>query len=179
MTPVNNRRWWASWATALALSTGGVAALTAGVADEVSPDALMHGDLDGRMFVGRFMPVDGSGGRPDTLSFGGGHFWSANCVPCGFTPAAYWVRKVGNTMHFRGEMISADSGKFDYAGIVDGNRLVASIAWRKDRWYWSMRRQFRFEGLLADAPVAASAAAMAQRARLASITPEPDAVCPL
>ncbi len=178
MTPVNKPRRRAACIAALALSTWAVAAPAANVADDVSPDALTHGDLDGMMFVGTFEPVDGSGGRQDTLSFGSGHFWSANCVPCGFTPAAYWVRKVGNMMHFRGEMVSADSGTFDYAGIVEGHRLVANIAWRKDRWYWSMRRQFRFEGRLADAPVAASAAAMAQRARKAGMTTEPDAVCP-
>jgi hypothetical protein len=178
MVPGNSRRW-VSTVAAWSLSIFAAATPIAGVADGGPQDALMLGDLDGRMFVGTFAPADGSSGRQDALSFRGGHFWSSVCVPCGFVPAAYWVRKVGDEIHFRGEMVSTKSGKFDYSGVVKGNRLVATVDWRKDRWYWSIQRQFRFEGELSEATVTSSVAAMVQRARKAAVTPEPDVVCPL
>lgn len=178
MVPGNGHRW-VSRTAALGLTLLAAATPIAGVADGAPHDALMRGDLDGKVFVGTFAPADGASGRQDALSFRGGHFWSGVCVPCGFVPAAYWVRKVGDEIHFRGEMVSTDSGTFDYAGVVNGNRLVATVDWRKDRWYWSVRRQFRFEGELSEATVTSSVTEMVQRARKAAVTPEPDVVCPL
>lgn len=138
-----------------------------------------RGDLDGMMFVGTIGPADGPRDRADTLSFGTGHFWSAICVPCGFLPSVYWVRRVGDEIHFRDEMGSGDRGRFHYIGVVRGKQLSATIHWRKERWYWSIDRGFRFEGQLAESAVTESLRAMTQRARLAAVQAEPNAVCPL
>lgn len=142
-------------------------------------DTDARADLDGMMFVGTIGPADGPRDRADTLSFGTGHFWSAICVPCGFLPSAYWVRRVGDAIHFRGEMGSIDRGKFEYTGVVRGKQLSATIHWRKERWYWSIARDFHFEGQLSDSAVTESLRAMMQRARLAAVQAEPNAVCPL
>lgn len=147
---------------------------------DVPDDAAAHGMLDGMRFVGHFGATGGPDDRPDALSFGEGHFWSSVCVPCGFLPASYWVRRVGDAIHFRGEMGSVDRGRFLYQGVIRGQRLSASVNWRKDRWYWSIDREFRFEGTLAETPApAVSLAAWVLRARRAAVAPEPDAVCPL
>jgi hypothetical protein len=172
----SNRRLWVARLAALCLTA---TMPIMGVANSGPEDAPMRGDLDGKMFVGTFAPADGASGRQDALSFRDGYFWSGVCVPCGFEPTIYWVRMVGDEIHFRGEMASAESGRFAYSGVVNGNRLVATVDWRKDRWYWSIRRQFRFEGDLSEAPITSSVAAMVERARKASVTPEPDVVCPL
>ena len=134
-------------------------------APETSPAS--HGRLDGMRFVGMFGPDGQPGDRKDTLYFGDGRFWSANCVPCGFVPAIYWIRLAGDETHFRGEMTSPERGKFTYTGIVRGKRVTAKINWRRERWYWSIDRDFRFEGVLSEEAMTESAARAKQRAESA------------
>jgi hypothetical protein len=143
------------------------------------PDRVSRGDLDGRVFVGSFGPADRPGDRADSLTFDDGHFWSANCVPCGFGPAPYWIRRVGDELHFRGEMDSVERGRFRYAGVIRDGRVSATIHWRKERWYWTIDREFRFEGRRADTVHSDPLAAVVRRARAAAAAPEPSAVCPL
>ena len=151
------------------------AVLVAGLALAFAPARLAvsdersaaHGPLDGTHFVGVFGPADRPGDREDTLYFSDGQFWSANCVPCGFKPGMYWVRHAGGAIHFRGEMESPERGKFYYTGIVRGKHLSAKIKWRKDRWYWSINRDFKFEGTLSEGAATASAASAARRAQSA------------
>ncbi len=146
--------------------------------DAAQPVA-MNGPLDGMRFVGNFGPADGALDRKDELTFGDGQFWSAICVPCGFLPTTYWIRHVGDAVHFRGEMGSVDRGSFHYEGVIRGEQLSATVQWRKERWYWSIDRAFRFEGRMSEAASAESAAAVTQRARRAAVEPEQGAVCPL
>ncbi len=152
--------------------------------DAVTPSAPVtppasHGRLDGMRFVGMFGPDGQPGGKQDVLYFGDGQFWSAICVPCGFAPANYWVRSVGDAIHFRGEMGSPERGMFRYTGVVRGKHLTAKINWRRDRWYWTVDRDFKFEGTLSDIPVRESAAIVARRAQSAGPEPNLPAICPL
>lgn len=145
-------------------------AVLVGFALVLAPTGLaaeLHGRLDGMRFVGMFGPDGQPGDRKDTLYFGDGQFWSANCVPCGFSPAIYWVRQAGDEIHFRGEMASPERGKFTYTGIIRGKRLTAKIHWRQERWYWSIDRDFRFEGTLSDGAVTESASRAKVRAESA------------
>jgi hypothetical protein len=166
------------WTTVLGLAFALVSATHA--VQPMAPDDAAHGMLDGMRFVGHFGPTGGPDDRADALSFVDGHFWSSVCVPCGFLPASYWVRRVDDAIHFRGEMGSVERGRFHYHGVIRGQRLSASVNWRKERWYWSIDRDLRFEGTLAESPpAAASLADLVQRARRGAVAPEPDAVCPL
>lgn len=115
-----------------------------------------HGPLDGMAFVGRLGPAGEPGDREDTLYFRAGHFWSAICTPCGFMPAKYWVRRSAAGIHFRGRLTSPESGTFEYSGVLhDDGRITVDINWRKERWYWTIDRAFRFVGSLAEGdPVA-------------------------
>lgn len=114
-------------------------------------DAAARGPLDGMRFVGSFGPEGEPADREDTLYFANGRFWSKNCVPCGFSPGRYWVRYTEDGIHFKGELKSPESGRFFYAGVVQDERLTVTINWRKERWYWTIDRDFWFEGELAPA----------------------------
>lgn len=105
-----------------------------------------RGPLDGMNFVGTLGPEGKPGDREDIIHFADGQFWSENCVPCGFRPGPYWVRVEDDRIHFRGKLSSPESGEFSYTGVVQNNKLTVTMNWRKDRWYWSIDRNFWFEG---------------------------------
>lgn len=113
--------------------------------------AAAHGPLDGMRFVGTFGPQGEPADRNDTLYFADGQFWSKQCVPCGFAPGPYWVRHTEDGIRFKGELESPESGRFFYSGVVQDERLTVAINWRKERWYWTIDRDFWFEGELAPA----------------------------
>jgi len=135
-----------------------------------------RGALDGLSFVGTLRSADKTSGRDDVLYFGDGQFWSKNCVPCGFQPGAYYVRHVGGSIEFQGVLESQDRGRFHYTGIVRDGRIDVHINWRKNRWYWTINKDFRFEGDLAEG-IEVSSAERASRVALSS-DPEPED-CPL
>ena len=136
----------------------------------------LRGPLDGLSFVGVFGPESGSDDRDDVLYFDDGQFWSEKCVPCGFKPGPYWVRFDDGAVHFRGVLESDDRGRFTYVGVVRDEAISVKINWRHDRWYWTIDKDFRFEGKLTDmAP--AIAAAGATRIALAA-EPDPDRCTP-
>jgi len=159
---------------ALGLAAAAALVVTVGVLSDRSGPAgpppapvatAASGPLDGLAFVGTFGPAGEPADLTDTLYFGDGRFWSENCVPCGFTPGVYWVRYGENGTHFRGRLQSPQSGLFTYEGVVrDDGRIEVDINWRKDRWYWSIDRDFRFVGDLVEPETAALAAAPAARA---------------
>ncbi|MDZ7749908.1 MAG: hypothetical protein U5K43_14785 [Halofilum sp. (in: g-proteobacteria)] len=140
---------------AAALLPALVAAAVPGAGAQRLPDphrVTSQGPLDGLTFVGRFGPADGSDDRQDALHFRSGHFWSANCTPCGFRPSRYWVHRSTAGIHFRGRLRSAESGVFTFQGLVRDGRVEVSINWHKERWYWTIDRDFRFVGVLRDPP---------------------------
>lgn len=113
--------------------------------------AAAHGALDGMRFVGSFGPKGEPADSEDILYFADGKFWSKNCVPCGFAPSPYWVRHTEDGIRFKGELESPKSGRFIYSGVVRDERVKVAINWRKERWYWTIDRDFWFEGELAPA----------------------------
>lgn len=133
------------------------------------------GPLDGMVFAGKFGP-EGNPDLDDELRFQDGKFWSSICVKCGFLPGDYWVRTVGDSILFRGEL-AGERGTFTYAGrIVDGEIDVA-INWTNDRWYWSINRNLAFKGSLKETGIAISAQQAIQIA--AEATPELNPECRL
>lgn len=121
-------------------------------ASEVTPDASGlegSGPLDGLAFRGRLGPADAPPDDRvrDALYFRNGHFWSEQCTECGFEPGRYWVRYSSEGIHFRGRLQNDDGGVFHYRGLVrDDGDIEATIAWHKERWYWTINREFRFDG---------------------------------
>ena len=105
-----------------------------------------QGVLDGLSFEGMFGPAERSPDKADVLYFRDGLFWSKICVPCGFPPGPYRARRTDEGIQFEGVLESPDRGRFLYSGLVKDGRLVAQVNWRKERWYWTIDKDFRFEG---------------------------------
>jgi hypothetical protein len=105
--------------------------------------------LDGKAFVGTFGPRGGSARDEDTFVFENGTFTSTGCIEYGFSPRPYWVRESDGVVHFLAEMISEEHGVIVYTGSVRGDVLKATYTWTRDRWYWTVVREFWFEGTLA------------------------------
>jgi hypothetical protein len=110
--------------------------------------------LDGQRFIGEFVPSGQPSGRPDEFVFMDGNFHSRECLEWGFTPGPYWVRIEGGRVHFLARLTSEENGVMTYEGSVAGAEMDARIEWIRPRWYWTMRRDFRFQGeSIADAAV--------------------------
>ncbi len=123
-------------------------ALNSVAADRNDPTGVT-GVLDGRSFVGQLKSVDGSIALDDTLHFSEGHFWSSGCIKCSFGPGSYWTRRKGAAVEFQGVLESPERGRFTYHGSVVDGRLEAKIHWLRERWYWTVDRDYMFEGNVA------------------------------
>lgn len=139
-----------------------------GTAD--AQEALAQGPLDGMVFVGKIGPK-GAPDLDDELHFQDGKFWSVNCIECGFQPGAYWVRRVGDAVRFRGEL-TGERGTLAYAGEVVGDRIEVSINWTKSRWYWRIDRELEFSGTFKPSALAYSV----ERAITTATTAQPELV---
>lgn len=159
--------------TAFVLLTLVATALWPARSDESKPVSFESGSsgaLDGLIFEGMFGPADGSSDRADILYFSDGYFWSKNCVPCGFAPAPYKATRTDDGFRFEGVMTSPDRGRFTYSGIVKDGEIMAEINWLKERWYWTIDKDFRFKG----ASVESSASTSALRAMRVALSANPD-----
>lgn len=122
------------------------------VAATSSDDATgITGVLDGLIFAGQLKSVDGTNTLDDTLHFSEGHFWSSGCIKCSFMPGDYWTRRNGEAVEFHGVLESPERGRFTYRGTVVAGRLEAKIHWLRERWYWTVDRDYVFEGSVDDA----------------------------
>jgi hypothetical protein len=130
------------------------------------------GALDGLSFRGMFGPLDGSSDRADVLHFRDGHFWSKNCVPCGFSPGRYKSWPTDEGVRFEGILTSPDRGRFHYSGAVRDGRVFARLKWRKERWYWTIDKDFRFEGVRAERSASVSAKSTTLVALAADLEPD-------
>lgn len=117
---------------------------------EEAKQSALNGPLDGMAFSGKVGPAGFLSGD-DVLYFDKGQFWSNSCTRCGIAPGGYWVRNVDGGIEFRGEVKNPDRGQFFYLGTVRDGRDAVTIKWRKQRWYWSINRDFHFEGALVKA----------------------------
>ncbi len=99
--------------------------------------------LDGMSFVLRNEATN----NEDRVIFRGGKFLSEDCARYGFAESPYWVRTEGGRIHFLAEIESPTHGKMLWKGSVSGDSLEASYLWVKERWYWTIRREYRLRGV--------------------------------
>ncbi len=99
--------------------------------------------LDGMSFAARNEVTKSD----DRLMFRGGRFISEACIPFGFAESPYWVRTEGDKIHFLAEIESPTHGKMLWRGTVSGDNIDASYLWTKERWYWTIRREYRLRGV--------------------------------
>jgi hypothetical protein len=119
---------------------------TQSVASDPEENTRINGPLDGLVFVGKLQSVDGSISLDDTLHFNEGHFWSSGCTKCSFMPGAYWTRTNGTATEFRGVLESPERGRFTYKGSVQDGNIEVKIHWLRERWYWTVDRDYEFSG---------------------------------
>ena len=124
----------------------------AGAGAEDAP-RLGAGPLDGMIFVGEIGPAD-SPDFAEELHFNQGLMWSKMCMRCGFQPAPYWTRRVGDAIHVIGELTGASGSVFRYDGMIEGDRAEVTVRWTKARWYWRIDRTLVFRGTRAADQVA-------------------------
>ena len=104
--------------------------------------------LDGKKFRSRQYNKDGSPRDWDVLSFKDGKFISENCMPYGFSEAPYWIRFEQNAVHFFAEIVSPTHGVMIWKGVVKGNKIEGNVDWTRERWYWTIRNDWDFNGTL-------------------------------
>ncbi len=145
--------------------------LGAAAAAELPPAG--PGPLDGMVFAGLVGP-ESAPDFDEELLFNEGLMWSKTCVPCGYQPSVYWVRRVGDAIHFTSELKSASGSVFHYEGVVDGERAEVAVRWTKSRWYWTIDRDLVFKGTLVPARSPIAAAEASRMADQAWLGPLPD-----
>jgi len=105
-------------------------------------------DLEGKRFRSRQYNKDGSPRDWDVLSFNDRKFISENCKPYGFSEAPYWIRFEENAVHFFAEIVSPTHGIMIWKGVVKGDKIEGNVHWTRERWYWTIRNDWDFDGTL-------------------------------
>jgi hypothetical protein len=103
-------------------------------------------ELEGMQFVGPLVVGDQTDPSEDVLTFEDGQFSSQTCLEYGFAPAPYWVRSDDDGLHFRAELQNPQHGTIRFEGVFDGEEMLATALWTKERWYWTVEQDFRFAG---------------------------------
>ena len=102
--------------------------------------------LNGLRFSGPAGEKGKGNHHKDTIMFGNGMFRALNCENWGFGAGPYTVEKSGAAYHFRATLTSPNKGKLEWTGTIVGDKANATFRWTHERWYWTIRRDYWFEG---------------------------------
>jgi len=110
------------------------------------------GALDGMVFIGGHGPSGKPADIEDTFVFKDGNFISKEGEAMCQSPACpYFIRHVGNTIEFISETRCQDkNAKIFWRGTVDGETIKGVFHWTNERWYWTIEKDFWFEGTLVE-----------------------------
>lgn len=110
------------------------------------------GILDGMTFSGELGPVGGSADAKDNLIFTNGVFSSAECERrCGYPAGPYYVRQVGDRIEFVSESnCTYKDATISWRGTIENGLLKGGFTWISSRWYWTIEKEFWFEGKLVE-----------------------------
>jgi hypothetical protein len=103
--------------------------------------------LDGLQFKGETGEHGKGDHHEDTITFKDGQFRSLDCENWGFGPAAYSVKKEGDSYRFSATLTSPDRGTLEWNGTITGDAAEATFRWLHERWYWNIDRQYWFKGI--------------------------------
>lgn len=108
------------------------------------------GILDGMTFVGELGPVGKPADVKDNLIFANGMFASVECDRrCGYPAGPYFVRHVGDKIEFVSESnCTYKDAKISWRGTIENGTLKGGFTWTSSRWYWTIEKDFWFEGKL-------------------------------
>jgi len=116
------------------------------------------GILDGMTFASELGPEGKPSDVKDTLVFADGLFVSMECERrCNYPARPYFVRQNGDKIEFVSETRCPDKdARIVWHGTVEDDTISGTFTWTVARWYWTIEKEFWFEGTLAepDTPVA-------------------------
>ncbi|MES2845140.1 MAG: hypothetical protein V4747_08955 [Pseudomonadota bacterium] len=138
-------------------------AIIAGLAGSVSAQDLAEtaelvtfAPLDGQEFSAGILRQDDSSAPSepllDRLFFADGMFSSKICERYGFVPGAYWVRGTEDAIEFSAVLHSPTDGVMDWKGTVKDGKLVGTMRWTRERWYWTIEAEHQIFGELESQP---------------------------
>jgi hypothetical protein len=141
-------------------ATAGIASLWAGeiqTALSTPNNSSQISVLDGKSFAGELGLLGEPALTTDLLVFSDGMFVSKNCESkCGYTKGIYWVRAIEDGVEVLSETPCLRSdATIVWRGIVKGDKIEGTFTWTSERWYWTIEKEFWFNGKLveSDAPV--------------------------
>ena len=102
--------------------------------------------LDGLSFSGMTGEKGKGDHHADTITFRDGIFRSLDCENWGFGPAPYEMERVSNGYRFTAILKSPDRGELAWTGTIVDNTARATFRWTHKRWYWTIERDYWFEG---------------------------------
>ena len=110
------------------------------------------GILDGMTFVGEVGLLGKPADIKDDLVFSEGNFLSVRCERlCNYPARPYFVREVDGVVEFVSETkCPTKDAKIVWRGTVDGDSIKGVFTWTSSRWYWTIEKQFWFEGKLVE-----------------------------
>jgi hypothetical protein len=114
--------------------------------------------LDGKSFSGEL----GLPGKPasstDLLEFRDGIFISRECErKCGYTEGIYWLRLADDGIEVMSETPCLESDAIIvWRGTVKDDRIEGTFTWTSKRWYWTIEKEFWFNGKLVNSGVSAN-----------------------
>ena len=137
-----------SWLSTFAVAVWGwLPALAIGAESPATfePTTISRLSLDGRSF--RVVAFEnGEKIFEDRLVFKDGTFFSEGCKKFGFDRSPYYIRVEGDQIQFLAETASPTHGTMVWKGSVKQDRIGGGFRWTKERWYWTVRRNFDFRG---------------------------------
>lgn len=115
-----------------------------------TPSLAGSGVLDGLTFISEL----GLAGKPadvnDRLVFQNGLFVSTECDRrCGYPAQPYFARHVGEGVEFvsNARCLHKDAS-IVWRGTVEEETIRGTFTWTVHRWYWTIEKEFWFEGKL-------------------------------
>jgi hypothetical protein len=125
-----------------------IASLSAIVATSSAADVPSRAaaTLDGLRFTGQAGEKGKGDHHKDTIMFTNGMFRALNCENWGFGAGRYSIETKGDAHYFKSTLMSPDRGKLEWTGKIVGDSATATFRWTHERWYWTIRRDFWFEG---------------------------------
>ena len=126
---------------------------TAALAGDMTPVARHSADragwslLDGRVFRGEFGPLGKDAMGSDSWVFGDGMFLSKSCLECGFPETPYLVRfEDGKTVFEAKTQCPRTDATIVWRGTVKDGEIEGVYTWVRERWYWTIEKEFWFKG---------------------------------
>jgi len=115
-----------------------------------SADVAGSGFLDGMSFAAELGPLGKPADLEDTLVFANGTFVSTECEKrCQYPARPYFIRHVGDKVEFVSETeCPYKDAKIVWRGTVEDGTIKGVFTWTTVRWYWTIEKEFAFEGTL-------------------------------